>query len=409
MTMTRREALKLVAASPLAAVQAAAQPDSGRGRRVFPAGLVAYLLEPDGTAKGWAYAEPFGWSFGLGHADRVKKYIAFDIPGVKNVVSMATAANTTYALLADGTVMAWGGNFRGELGATPRSEVEVTAGGRATALSPTPVVGITDAIDIAAGDYHALAVTRDGELWVWGYNLDLQLGIEMLVINFKTRTPAAMQYLPFPVRVPELTGVVSAAGGSRHSLALLKDGTIRAWGANNVGQVGDGTTVDRKTPVRVPGVENVVAIDALGETSAALLADGTVLTWGSSGGPHGRAGLRDGTPIPKPTPVPGVTGLREFELGGEHAVGLTRTGTVVSWGNQRVGENGHPGIAAAPIPGLTNVTSIAAYPSVTFAVLASGTIMTLGMVPYWARLGGGDKTVAPFAIPLLITNLKNPM
>jgi hypothetical protein len=81
---------------------------------------------------------------------------------------------------------------------------------------------------------------------------------------------------------------------------------------------------------------------------------------------------------------------------------------VVSWGNQRVGERGHPGIAPAPIPGLAHVLSVEAYTATRFAVLANGTIMTLGVVPYWARLGG-EKTVAPFPIPLLTRNLKNPM
>jgi alpha-tubulin suppressor-like RCC1 family protein len=409
MTMTRREALKLFAASPLAAAQAVAQPAPARGRRIISEGPITYLLDPDGTVKGWAYTDPFGWSFGLGHANRVKPYVAFDIPGLTNVVDVAAAVNTTYALLANGTVMAWGGNARGELGATPRSEVEVTAGGRSTALSPIPVLDVTNVIDIAAGHYHALAVTGSGQLWVWGYNLYEQLGIEMPIINYKTHTPAAMQYLPFPVRVPGLTDVVSADGGAGHSLALLKNGTIYAWGTNKMGQLGDGTTVNRPLPVRVSGIENAVAVRADGDISAALLADGRVMIWGHSGGPFAQPGLMDDTPIPRPMPVPGLTDLRDFALGGEHAVGLTRTGAVVSWGGQRLGERGHPGIAPASIPGLTNVTSIEAYAGRTFAVLANGTIMTLGHVPYWVRLEGGDKTVATFPIPLVIKGLKNPV
>jgi alpha-tubulin suppressor-like RCC1 family protein len=85
--------------------------------------------------------------------------------------------------------------------------------------------------------------------------------------------------------------------------------------------------------------------------SAALLADGTVRTWGHSVGPHGRP-LKDDTPVPTPTLVPGATGLRAFAIGSEHAVARTRTGAVVSWGNRRLGERGHPGIAPAAIPAL---------------------------------------------------------
>jgi alpha-tubulin suppressor-like RCC1 family protein len=408
MTMTRRAALKLLAVSPLAAAHAAAQSPAGRARRVVSAGLNTFLLEADGIVRAWSLAEPYGYSFGLGQADRVTKYTAYQVPGLTNVVSLAAAVNTAYAVLANGTVMAWGGNARGELGATPRTDVEVTAGGRSTALSPTPVVEITDVIGIAAGDYHALAVTRGGQLWVWGYNLYQQLGIEMPIINYKTRTPGTMQYLPFPVRVPGLTDVVAAAGGDAHSLALLKDGTIRAWGNNKLGQVGDGTTVDRQLPVRVVGVQNAVAIDASGAVSAALLADGTIMTWGSSNGPHNRAGLKDDMPWPTPMLVPGVTGIRAFSLGGEHFLGLTRTGTVVSWGRQRVGELGHSNGQPAIIPGLTNVASVEAYTGRSFAVLTNGTIMALGHVPYWPNLVG-DPTVVRWPIPLVIKNLINPM
>jgi alpha-tubulin suppressor-like RCC1 family protein len=364
-------------------------------------------VEPDGSAKGFSYGDPYGWRFGLGHSERVKPYTAYDMP-LKNVVSVAAGVNAAYALLSNGTVMAWGGNPRGELGATPRSEVEVTAYGRATAPSPLPVLEVTDVVDIAAGDYHALAVTRSGHVWVWGYDLYQQLGLEMPIINFKTHTPAAMQYLPFPMRVPGLADVVSVAGGSTHSLALLRDGTVRAWGTTGSGQVGDGTTTDRKTPVPVVGVKNAVAIAAYGALSAALLADGTVMTWGFGSNALGRTTITPDAPYPTPAAVPGVTNISAISFGSEHALALTRTGTVISWGDQRVGERGHPGIQAAPIPGLTNVTSVEAHTGRTLAVLANGTIMTLGVVPFWARLYG-DKAVATFPIPLLIRNLKNPM
>jgi alpha-tubulin suppressor-like RCC1 family protein len=409
MRITRRDALKLFAASPLLAAQAAAQPPASRTRRVVATAGETFLIEPDGSVLAWSYSDPPGWKFGLGNADRVRSYTAYPVPALKNARAIASGDDTAYALMPDGTLMAWGGNFRGQLGATPRSEVEGTAAGRATAMSPVPVLDVTDAIDIAAHDYHALAVTRSGQLWVWGYNLYQQLGIEMPVIKYTTRTPAAMQYLPFPMPVPGLTNVVAAATGARHSLVLLRDGTLRAWGTNTMGQVGDGTTTDRRLPVRVVGVENAVRIVAFADFSAALLANGTVMTWGYGGGPHGRSGPRDDTPCPTPTLVRGATGIRDISMGGEHMVALTTTGTVVTWGHQRLGERGHPGVEPAPIPGLTNVVSIAAYTSRTMAVLANGTIMTLGWVPYWARLEGGDRVVSTFPIPLVIRNLKNPM
>jgi alpha-tubulin suppressor-like RCC1 family protein len=406
--MTRRDAVMLLAAAPMAAVDPL-RAQAPSARRVISAGLDTFLIESDGTVKGWSLLEPYGWRFGLGHANRVPKYTAFTVPGLRDVVAMAAAVNTAYALLPDGTILSWGGNARGELGATPLADVEVSASGRGTALSPLPVVTITDAIGIAAGDYHALAVTRAGEVFVWGYNLYDQLGIDMPIIKYTTRSPAAMQYLPFPVRIPGLNEVVAVAGGSAHSLALLKDGTIRAWGTNGSGQVGDGTTITRKMPVPVVGVRNAVAIAADSGISAALLADGTVMTWGAGNGALGRKTVTRDAPHPTPALVEGVSGIRALAIGSIHMVALTKTGTVMSWGDNMIGEIGHPGASPRAIAGLTNVTSVEAYTGRTFAVLANGTIMALGHVPWWAHIQGGDHTVAGFPIPLVIKNLNNPL
>jgi alpha-tubulin suppressor-like RCC1 family protein len=298
---------------------------------------------------------------------------------------------------------------RGELGNTPLPDVERLASTRGNSNVPTPVVGINDVVQIAAGDYHALAVTRGGHVYVWGYNLYEQLGIDMPIINFKGRTPATMQYLPFPIRVPGLTDVVAVAGGADHSLALLKDGTVRAWGTNKSGQVGDGTTMTRKTPVAVAGVRNAVAIAADGGVSAALLADGTVTAWGFGSSGLGRKTFTRDAPHPTPAPVEGVSGIKSLAIGSIHMVALTNAGTVISWGDNMNGEIGHRGAGPAPIAGLTNVTSVEAYTGRTFAVLANGTIMALGQVPWWARIGGGDPTIVRFPIPLVIKNLTNPL
>lgn len=90
------------------------------------------------------------------------------------------------------------------------------------------------------------------------------------------------QFVPYPVRIPNLQNVVAISAGDRHSLALLKDGTVRAWGLNRHGQVGDGTSTNRDVPTTVPGVRNAVAIAAGGYRSVAVLADGTVMEWGAN-------------------------------------------------------------------------------------------------------------------------------
>jgi hypothetical protein len=94
------------------------------------------------------------------------------------------------------------------------------------------------------------------------------------------------------VRVGGLGGVTNVAGGRDFSLALKEDGTVWAWGSNDSGQLGGGTSPARAEPAPVPGLANVVALAAGGEWSLVLKAEGTVWAWGDQQtGPHQVAGL----------------------------------------------------------------------------------------------------------------------
>src|SRR6185503_13464459 len=99
------------------------------------------------------------------------------------------------------------------------------------------------------------------------------------------------------------TSVVAVAAGNHHSVALRSDGTVWCWGANDVGQIGDGkgtthdTSADALLPVQVPGLANVVAIAAGADLSVAVLSDGTMRGWGD--GTRGRLPSRQ----PEPSPV----------------------------------------------------------------------------------------------------------
>ena len=411
--ISRRSALELLAAAPIAA-GATLQTPAGRPRRIVGEGQTFFLLDSDGTAKAWCYglkdSGTSGYLAGVGFDDRLPVYTAFAIPGLQNVVDLAIGGYNGYALLANGRVMAWGSNVRGGLGNTPRAQVEVLASGGPRSNRPTAVIDVVDAIGIAAGDYHAHAVTRSGEVYSWGYNLDSQLGIgEPPIIKYKDRTPGAMAYVPFPMKIPGLAGVTQVAAGSRHGLALLRDGTIRAWGTNTSGQLGDGTTLTRLSPVPVPGITTAVAVAACAGLSAALLADGRVMMWGFGNSALGRKPFTIDGPHPTPAIVPGVAGIRRLSLSSMHVLAIDAAGSVISWGDQNVGEVGHDGgPTPAPVPGLTGVQSVCAKTGSSFAIFPDGRILTWGGVPYWARVAGGDKTVSRAPIPLVIKNLSNP-
>lgn len=301
--------------------------------------------------------------------------------------------------------MAWGTNAGdGRLGITSRAAFEATATWAPNSNSPVPVVTKFDAIDVSCQNEHVVALSRDGSVFTWGRAGKGRLGIGPLpAFDFKRYESAAASYVPFPIRVPDLVDVTAISAGGLHSLALLKDGTVRAWGDNSSGQLGDGTTTDRPSPVAVRGVRNAIAVAAAAQASAALLSDGTVMTWGSI--------VRLAPPAPVPAAVPGVRGIRDITAGGFHMAALTDTGTVMTWGDNTFYDLGRgrnvPPLPPGVVSGLTGVQSIAATAAITTAVLASGRIMTWGLARPWTRPdGGADRTPTP--ILLWLDGLEQP-
>jgi alpha-tubulin suppressor-like RCC1 family protein len=263
-------------------------------------------------------------------------------------------------------------------------------------------------MDVAAMARHVLALTAEGTVYAWGNGQAGQLGIgEMPVINFKAHLPGPMAYVPFPVRVPELSGVSAVAAGSAHSLALLKDGSLRAWGENNYGQLGDGTTVNRTKPVAVHGITNATAVATDAEYSMALLADGTVMTWGYGSAALGRPGIVSRSVNSTPLPVPGVTGITAIAAGGAHALALRQDGRIVSWGAENVYHPvGHRTEAPGPVPTITTARAIIAGSLSSAAVLADGTIMVWGALPsLFYRLDLGTQDGSLYPVPMVVKGL----
>jgi alpha-tubulin suppressor-like RCC1 family protein len=234
------------------------------------------------------------------------------IPGLSGVKAVVAAGGHSVALTRDGVVWAWGLNAVGELG----------DGTRVDRWSPVRVRGLPPNVtEIASGGGGNLALAADGTVWAWGDNRSGQGG---------TGTTSES----IPVRQVEgLAGVKAIAAGYHHNLALLNDGTVRAWGLNDKGQLGDATTTNRARPVPVSGITGVTAIAANGGGddvsppgygfSMALLSDGTVRTWGH----NDRGQLGDGTTVDRLTPirVPGLSGVKAVVAGGNAPV--TRPGS----------------------------------------------------------------------------------
>jgi alpha-tubulin suppressor-like RCC1 family protein len=215
------------------------------------------------------------------------------------------------ALLADTTVMAWGSNSDGQLGdgtTTPR-------------LAPVAVPGLSGVSTIAAGGTHSLALLSDGTVMAWGDN-----GLRGLTGQGR---PDRISH-PTPVLIPGLSDVTAISAGNFHSLALLKDGTIRAWGWNAHGQLGDTTTEDRPIPVPVSGLADITAVAAGDRFSLALRANGKPTAWGAS--EHGQRG--DGTFNEQHAPVDvlNLTEVTAISTAVQHCLALRKDRTVMAWG-----------------------------------------------------------------------------
>jgi alpha-tubulin suppressor-like RCC1 family protein len=343
----------------------------GRLRLVVAVAIVA-VVAPLAAGAAPAFASDHMWSWGNGNwgslGDGVSTVVegseVVGIPGgvcavgvegpcpsgpfLEDVTSMSAGGAHSVAVLDSGTVVAWGENELGQLGdgtdvgpsmcgRKGRVEVERV---ETEPCSPTPVAvsGLSGVVAVAAGVSHSLALLSDGTVMAWGGNSDGQLG------DGTTKGSDA------PVVVSGLSGVTAIAAGSDYSLALLSDGTVMAWGGNESGQLGDGSTKRSDVPVAVSGLSGVSAIAAAtgGSHSLALLNSGTVMAWGADGEGQLGDGSTEGSDVP--VEVSGLTGVTAIAAGEASSLALLSDGAIMSWGTNGGGQLGVGGRESIEFP-----------------------------------------------------------
>lgn len=213
------------------------------------------------------------------------------------------------------------------------SSVPAQCGGGANAIS-----------SVAAGRAHALAL-RPAGVWAWGDNAFGQVGSG---IATPTSVTTPVQVLGFPA-VPN-----SVVAGNDHNLALV-NGTVWAWGRNDLGQLGNGTTVSNPVPVQVPGLTGVASIAAGGDHCLAVVFNGATATfdvwaWGdNSCGQLGQGTLGGISPIPvRVAAVSGGNLAVQVAAGSDHCLALV-AGVVRSWGRNDLGQLGLGSVCTPPV------------------------------------------------------------
>jgi uncharacterized repeat protein (TIGR01451 family) len=239
--------------------------------------------------------------------------------------AIAAGSSHTCALLADGSVRCWGYDGDGELGDGPPN-FAVSAPAAAVALGQ-PARAIT------SGGFHTCALLADASVRCWGSDLHGQLG--------DGPPPSTRKDVPStPVALGQ--GAVAVTAGINFSCALLADGKVRCWGADASGQLGDGPPkADTDTPSSPVALGQAAqAISAGYDHMCALLADASVRCWGGDA----LGNLGDGPPnadtTAPSTPVVLGQGARAITAGENHTCALLTDGTIRCWGNDDGGQLG---------------------------------------------------------------------
>ncbi|MBI5018195.1 MAG: Ig-like domain-containing protein [Deltaproteobacteria bacterium] len=255
-----------------------------------PADIFYTALSSAGDVYTWGM-NLFG---GLGNgATGVTTFSPAKVDGLPAIHQVQAGGDHVLAVDTLGNVWAWGRNHLGQVGNDSGADVP----------EPVPIAGLSKIVRIGAGVDHSLAVDLDGNVFAWGNNAQGQLGLG---------TSGGTQPTPVQVSLPPGAPVIDVAGGLAHSLALRADGTVLAWGANDDGQLGDGTTTSSPSPVLVSGLFGARAIAAGWRHSMAAVPFGTenyvhINTWGANY--YGQLGVGDTAQRNVPTPVPGTATL----------------------------------------------------------------------------------------------------
>uniref|UniRef100_A0A671UH74 RCC1 and BTB domain containing protein 2 n=1 Tax=Sparus aurata TaxID=8175 RepID=A0A671UH74_SPAAU len=260
---------------------------------------------------------------------------------------------------------------------------------------------------------HFACCCLDGEVFAWGHNGYSQLG------NGTTNhglTPALVSTNLLSKRVTEV------ACGSHHTIALTTDGEVYAWGYNNSGQVGSGSTANQPTPRRVSScLQNKVVVNiACGQLcSMAVLDNGEIYGWGYNC--NGQLGLGNNGNQQTPCRIAALQGVNIVQVacGYAHTLALTDEGFVYAWGANSYGQLGTGNKSNQALPTLINtdkermVEVAACHTSHTSAAKTqSGQVLMWGQCrgqavasPHLTHFTGTDDVFACFATPAVTWHL----
>ena len=297
-----------------------------------------------------------------------------DLPEDFTYVQVSAGYRHSLALGSDGNVYAWGHNGSGQLGDGTKTSSYRNTPGRVKTPDRNTYPDLPEDftyVQVSAGNDFSLALGSDGNVYAWGHNYNGQLGDGTTTDRNtpgRVKTPDRNTYPD----LPEDFTYAQVSAGYQHSLALGSDGNAYAWGSNGYGRLGDGTSTEQHAPVRVktpdrktypdlPADFTYLQVSAGQLHSLALGSDGNAWAWGN----NNRGQLGDGTTSQRTTPVRVRTPDRntypdlpkdftyaQVSAGFDHSLALGSDGNAWAWGLNNFGQlgNNNSGSTANPVP-----------------------------------------------------------
>ncbi len=361
--------------------------DTTRSDRLTPATTavgpaVALTAGGEGTCAVRADATSVCWGLNgsgqLGNGTSSDTPDPVEVQGMAPAVSIATAISHSCAVHADHTVSCWGYNAYGQLGNGTTGPAGYT---------PTTVAGLTDAVSVSIGYLHTCALRIGGAVSCWGSNSSGALGT-----GGSTSSSSNV-----PVTVPGIVATDISTGGST-TCAVLTSGSVKCWGRNFAGQVGNGSLVDASTPQDVIGLTDAVSIEGGDYHTCAVRVTGGASCWGY----NINGGLGDGSTVNSSTPVTvvGLAGATQITGGNAHSCALLVNQTARCWGSDGNGQLGNGPTGSTTTPSLvvevTTATSIDVGQGHSCAV-SEGAVKCWGW-NHQGQLGDGTFTTSASAV-----------
>jgi len=277
-------------------------------KQISSGGSHTVVIGTDGSLWAWG-SNQYG---DLGDGTTIGKNTPTKIGTDINWKSVSAGNNYTVAIKTDGSLWAWGLNNNGQLGDGQINNSK-TNYGYLYKDTPTRIGAETNWESVSAGYNHTVAIKTDGSLWKWGSELT-------------------------PTRVGADNDWVSISAGNLYTQATKTDGSLWAWGSNQLGKLGDGTTVlSRNAPTRIGTETNWKSVSAGSMHTMAIKTDGSLWGWGNM---YYKPVDGTGTGVTIPTQI-GTDNNWVFVFAGDnHTIAIKTDGSLWAWGKNDFGQLG---------------------------------------------------------------------